>query len=173
MDEHPSEFLGIELGPMDTKRRDRLALFAFLIVTLAAGAIASLFTEPGVSEWYPSLAQPVFSPPAWIFAPVWTALYLLMGYAAWRVWRVSGLRNIAMALYALQLALNFIWPVIFFGQHKIEAAFIEILILLAAILMTTIAFWRRERLAGLLLLPYLGWVGFAAALNEAVWRLNG
>ncbi len=173
MEEHPSRFLGIELGPMDTRRRDRLVLFAFLIVTLGVGAAASLFTEPNVSGWYQTLLRPAFDPPGWLFAPVWTALYLLMAYAAWRVWRASGWHSGALALYAIQLVLTFAWVPIFFALHRVDWALIEILFLLAAVLATTIAFFRRERLAGLLFLPHLGWTGFAAVLNAAVWQLNG
>lgn len=173
MDELPSNFFGFELGPMDSRRRDKLVLFVFLIVTLAVGALASLFTEPGVSVWYQTLSRPDFGPPNWLFAPIWTALYLLMAYAAWRVWCVSGLHNTAMALYAIQLALNFAWVPIFFALHWIETAFFEILILFAFVAAAAIAFWRRQPMAGLLLVPYLCWVGFAAALNGAIWKLNG
>jgi tryptophan-rich sensory protein len=108
-----------------------------------------------------------------VFPPVWTTLYALMAVSAWRVWRLSGFHNAAMALYAIQLALNFAWSFIFFGAHRIELALVEILLLLVFILVTTIAFFRRETVACLLFLPYLGWVAFAAYLNYAIWRLNG
>jgi benzodiazapine receptor len=160
-------------GEIDAARRNKLVLFAFLLATLAVGALSSVFTEPGVSGWYTTIARPSFNPPNWIFAPVWTALYALMAVAAWRVWRVSGLRTTAMALYAIQLALNFVWSFLFFSLHRIDLALGEIVLLLAFILATAIAFFRRDTIAGLMFLPYLAWVGFAAVLTYSIWLLNG
>ncbi|HEX3810338.1 MAG TPA: TspO/MBR family protein [Rhizomicrobium sp.] len=162
----------LDLGPMDNERRNKLVLFAFLLVTLAVGALSSIFTEPNVSGWYTTIARPSFDPPNWIFAPVWTALYALMAVAAWRVWRVNGWRSGAMALYAIQLALNFAWSFIFFSLHRIDLALGEIAVLLLAIAATTIIFFRRDAIAGLLFLPYLGWVAFAAFLNYSIWVLS-
>ena len=181
----------------DPKRAARRPLLVFLLATLAVGAAASLFTEPSIPTWYAGLARPQFAPPNWVFAPVWTALYMLMAVAAWRVWRLGpasparealagevvvagprasvdrwGLMNIEMGAYAVQLAFNFAWSVIFFAMHQIGLALADLGLLLLAILVTTILFWRRDHLAGLLFLPYLLWTGFAAALNEAFWALN-
>ena len=156
----------------DPKRRARRPMLLFILIALAVGALGSVFTEPNIATWYVGLAHPGFAPPNWIFAPVWTALYILMAVAAWRVWRVTGLRSPAMIVYAAQLVLNLGWSAVFFGLHQIGPALIEIGILELAILATTILFWRADRIAGLLMLPYLAWVGFAAALNYAFLTLN-
>ena len=173
MKEHRSEYFGLELGTMDDKRRDKLALLGFLLVTLAVGAAGSVFTQPNVDGWYATIARPDFNPPNWVFAPVWTALYALMAVAAWRVWRAGGFKTVAMALYFIQLALNFAWSFIFFSVHRIDLALDEIAVLLVFILATTAAFFRRDAIAGLLFLPYLAWTLFAAYLNYAIWLLNG
>ena len=156
----------------DPKRVARRPLLFFLLITLAVGAAASVFTEPNIPTWYAGLARPSFAPPNWVFAPVWTTLYVLMAVAAWRVWRVTGSRSLEMGAYAVQLIFNFAWSAIFFAAHQIGFALAEICILLALILATTILFWRRDRLAGWLFLPYLAWTSFAAALNYAFWSLN-
>lgn len=156
----------------DPKRAQRRPLLVFLIVTLAVGAAASIFTQPNIDPWYAGLIRPGFTPPNWLFAPVWTALYVLMAVAAWRVWRRSGTKSPEIMVYIVQLFLNFCWSVIFFAAHQIGLAFAEICLLLVAILAATVLFWRRDRLAGLLFLPYLGWTSFAAVLNHAFWALN-
>lgn len=156
----------------DPKRAQRRPLLIFLIVSLAVGAGASIFTQPNIDPWYGGLIRPGFTPPDWLFAPVWTALYILMAVAAWRVWRLRGTRSLEILVYAVQLALNFVWSAIFFSAHQIGFAFAEICLLLICILATTVLFWRRDWIAGLLFLPYLGWAGFAAVLNHAFWALN-
>ena len=156
----------------DPKRAARRPLLTFLIVTLAVGAAASLFTEPNIPTWYAGLARPSYAPPHWLLAPVWTALYGLMAVAAWLVWRVAGTRSIEIGLYGSQLIFNFVWSAIFFGGHQIGLALADIGFLFLLILATTILFWRRDRIAGLLFLPYLAWTGFAAVLNAAFWTLN-
>jgi tryptophan-rich sensory protein len=156
----------------DPKRATRRPLLFFLLVTLAVGASASVFTEPNITSWYAGLTHPSFAPPNWVFAPVWTTLYVLMAVAAWRVWRITGTRSLEIGAYAVQLIFNFAWSAIFFAAHRIGLAFIEICVLLVLILVTTILFWRRDQVAGLLLLPYLAWTGFAAVLNDAFWALN-
>jgi len=140
---------------------------------LAAGALGSLFTRESVETWYPTLRKPAWTPPAWLFGPVWTALYAAMGVAAGRVWtRAEGSRR-ALALFAVQLALNAGWSWVFFGLRRPGLAFAEIVALILMALATALAFRRHSRLAFALLLPYLAWLIFAAALNFAIWRLNG
>jgi translocator protein len=156
----------------DPKRAQRRPLSFFLIATLGVGALASLFTAPQIPTWYAGLNRPAIAPPDWVFAPVWTALYILMAVAAWRVWRKTGTRSLEMIAFAVQLALNFAWCVIFFGLHAIGAAGIEIAILDLSVLAALILFFRRDRLAGLLFLPVLAWTLFATLLNHAFWRLN-
>lgn len=157
----------------DPKRAARRPLLYFLLVTLAVGGSASLFTEPSIPTWYAGLVHPAIAPPNWVFAPVWTTLYVLMAIAAWRVWRVTGLKSPALIAYTVQLILNLGWSAVFFGLHQIGAALIEIGILWLAILTTAILFARADRLAGVMLVPYLVWTSFAAALNYAFWTLNG
>jgi translocator protein len=151
------------------KQTAMLALF--VLCSFLPGWLGSQ-SRPG--EWYAALAKPAFNPPSWIFAPVWTALYLMMGIAAWLVWRRAGFRDggPALAVFAVQLILNGLWSWIFFGQHRIGAALVDIVLLWAAILACLALFWRRQPAAGALLLPYLVWVSFAAVLNAALWRLN-
>jgi translocator protein len=148
-------------------------LLAFLIATLVVGAAGTFFTEPAIPTWYAGLAKPDFNPPNWVFAPVWTTLYVLMGVAAWRVWRLTGLNSPELTLWMSQLTLNFFWSAIFFSLHLILLALVEMALLWLLILITMILFWRRDRIAGLLFLPYLAWVSFAFALNFAIWQLNG
>ena len=157
-----------------TRKRDTVGFGIFLALCLAVSAVGGAVTATSVGSWYPSLAKPPFNPPNWIFAPVWTALYFMMALAGWRVWRREGLRRArwALSLYALQLALNLAWSILFFGLRLIGVALLEIVVLLLAILATTVVFWQRDRAAGLLFIPYAGWVGFAAVLNAALWQLN-
>ena len=156
----------------DPKRANRRPLLFFVLVTSAVGTSASVFTEPNIAGWYAGLIHPSFAPPNWLFAPVWTTLYVLMAVAAWRVWRIAGTRSIETGAYVLQLIFNFAWSAIFFSAHQIGLALIELCVLLALILATTILFWRRDPLAGWLFLPYLAWTSFATALNYAFWSLN-
>ena len=162
-------FLDSGDDPEGAKRRP---LYLFIIVTLGVGAVASLFTSPAIPTWYASLNRPSFTPPNWIFAPVWTTLYILMAVAAWRVWKKTGLRSVEMAGFAVQLALNLFWSILFFGLHRIGAALIEIVVLDLAILATLVLFFRRDRLAGLLLAPYLAWTLFATVLTQTFGQLN-
>jgi len=141
---------------------------------LAVGALGGWVTADSVKTWYTTINKPSFTPPNWVFGPVWTVLYVLMGVAAWRVWckaRPDQLR-VPLALFAVQLALNLAWSVVFFGAHRIGGAVVVIVGLEAAILATMVAFRRIDGLAALLLVPYALWVVFAAALNIAVWQLN-
>jgi tryptophan-rich sensory protein len=148
-----------------------LMLVLFLALSLSAGLFGSQFKP---EEWYEQLAKPSWTPPNWLFAPVWTALYLAMGVAAWLVWRRAGLKKawLAFFFFVLQLILNAVWSWLFFGLHRPGLAFGEIVFLWAAILITLVLFWRHRSLSGVLFLPYLAWVSFAAVLNFSLWRLN-
>jgi tryptophan-rich sensory protein len=149
-----------------------LGLVASIGICFAAAGIGSQFTEASVGTWYATLTKPSWTPPGWVFGPVWSLLYLAMGVSAWLVWRTREDVRGPLMLFALQLAVNASWSGLFFGLRSPGAAFAEILLLWLAILATLAVFWRRSLLAGLLLLPYLLWVSFAAALNFSIWRLN-
>lgn len=141
-------------------------------VFLAAGAGQWLAGEPG--QWYRLLRKPFFTPPGWLFGPVWTVLYVCMGVAAWLVWRRDARRGrgVALAAFSVQLALNAAWPALFFGLRSPAIAFADIVALWLAVVWTTWTFFRASRPAGWLMVPYLGWLSFAVALNLAIWRLN-
>ena len=158
---------------VESRRRDILGLGVWLVVAYAAsvvGAIASV----NAGDFYGQLQQPPWAPPAALFGPVWTALYTMMGVAAWFVWRAGGFaaNRIALGLFFAQLGLNALWSWLFFTWHRGGLAFAEILVLWAFILATLIAFWRVRPVAGMLLAPYLVWVTFAALLNFTLWRQN-
>lgn len=154
--------------------RDVSALGAFLLICFAIAAAGGAVTATSVGDWYQSLAKPGFTPPDWLFAPVWTVLYVLMAVAAWRVWRASGFSAARGALLAfvVQLALNLGWSVLFFGMNAIGAALAEMVALLTAIVVTLVLFIRIDRLAGILILPYALWVGYALLLNASIWLMN-
>ncbi len=154
--------------------RKILALVFFVGLCLLVGALGGWVTATSVSDWYPTLNKPSFNPPNWLFGPVWTALYVLMGIAAWRVWSTAWADRARgpLALFALQLALNLGWSVVFFGLRAPGPAVVVIVALEAAILATILAFRRIDGLAAALLVPYALWVAFATVLNVAVWRLN-
>ena len=145
-------------------------------VSLGAGVIGSLFTTPAVqSNWYLELVKPALNPPAWVFGPVWTTLFALMGIAAFLVWKKELDRRdvkIALGLFLGQLVLNTLWSIIFFGLHSPGGALIEIVFLWLAILATIIAFYKISKPAAWLLVPYILWVSFASYLNYAIWALN-
>jgi benzodiazapine receptor len=154
--------------------RPLIGLAVLLGLTLAVSMIGGAVTATSVGTWYQDLAKPAFNPPDWIFAPVWTTLFLLMSVAAWRVWRLGGVkvRSRELAGFAFQLAFNLGWSVLFFGFRMPGLALIEMAVLFAAIVWTAWAFWRCDRWAGVLLLPYAAWVAFALLLNGAIWHLN-
>ena len=131
--------------------------------------IPAALWPPG--DWYAALSKPSWTPPPWVFGPVWTTLYAAMGVAAWRVWRRDGW-SVGVGLFLAQLAVNAAWSPVFFGWQQLGAALAVILVLAALIALTVRAFWRSDRLAGALLVPYLAWASFAACLNAALWRLN-
>ena len=151
-----------------------ITLLGWLALCFAVAGISGSFTAHEVPGWYRTLIRPSFAPPDWVFGPVWTLLYALMAVAAWRISiaPASSTRNAALALFILQLALNFAWSLIFFRQHAIGAAFAEVLVLWAFIGGTTLIFSRLSPLAAWLMVPYWAWVSFASVLNWAFWRLN-
>ena len=151
-----------------------IGLLAWLVVCLAAAAAGALLTATSLGGWYETLRKPAWTPPDWIFGPVWSALYLMMGLAAWLVWRgsdASATRR-ALALFGIQLGLNVAWSGCFFALRSPGLALAELLVLLAAIAATTAAFGRISRLAAALMVPYLAWSIFAAGLNFSIWMLN-
>lgn len=160
--------------PTLTRSRQVIGLVVAIIVCFAAAGLGGLVTTPKIPNWYADLAKPTWTPPGWIFGPVWTLLYLMMAIAAWLVWRHQGFTRAKapLSLFAIQLALNSLWSVLFFGLQNPGLAVIDIVLLLAAILATLIVFWKHSRWAGALLAPYLVWVSFATALNVAIWRMN-
>lgn len=152
----------------------KMHLLLFIGVSLAAGLVGSMASEDALREWYPTLTKPPFTPPSWVFSVVWTLLYILMGIAAWWVWKIRGWKEgrLPLALFFAQLALNVAWPTVFFAMRAPGAAFGLILVLLLAVAVTTVAFFRVSRVAGGLFVPYLAWVAFATLLNYEFWRLN-
>jgi benzodiazapine receptor len=139
---------------------------------MAAGGIGSIVTVPAIDSWYARLAKPSWTPPGYLFGPVWTALYLAMAVAAWLVARKAGLASPPIRWFVIQLVLNAAWSWLFFGLKRPVIAFVDIVLLWSAILATLIAFRPWSLTASLLLAPYLAWVSFAAALNLAIWRMN-
>jgi tryptophan-rich sensory protein len=154
--------------------RSGLALAACLAASFSTAAIGVVLSGTGVREWYPTLAKPSWTPPGWLFGPVWSLLYVMMGVATWRVWRRDGVREarLALGVDAIQLVLNGAWSGIFFGLRQPVLAFGEILALWMLIGVTTRLFWARDRLAGILMIPYLAGVSFATALNGAIAWMN-
>jgi tryptophan-rich sensory protein len=151
------------------------ALVLSLALPLAVAGIGGAVTVRALDDWYPRLRKPSWNPPNRVFGPVWTVLYVLMGLALWRVWQGGLARpgaDLAVWLFLLQLALNLGWSAVFFGLRRPGAALVVIGLLWAVIAATAVAFYRLDPPAGWLMLPYLAWVSFAAALNAAVWWLN-
>lgn len=157
-------------------RRSVLGLLAWLVLVFTAAWIGSSATMPEIKGWYTTIQKPSFNPPDWIFGPVWTVLFALMGISAWLVWRPAGFRDgaaLPLGVFFVQLALNTLWSILFFRQHNIGGALVDIGLLWGAIAVMIGLFLRRHRVAGLLQLPYLAWVSFASVLNYEIWRLNG
>lgn len=151
------------------------ALIVSLLITLGIGAVAGLFTEPEIKTWYIYLHKPTFNPPNWIFAPVWTSLYILIGISAWMIWKqrnsMPGYTS-AKNIYFVQLFFNFLWSIVFFGTHQIFGAIIIIALLWVCIIINMGKFARLNKTAAWLLLPYLLWVSFAGVLNVSIYLLN-
>lgn len=145
------------------------------VLCLIAGAFGSIFTYPAIPTWYAALNKPFFSPPNWIFAPVWTILYIMMGVSAYLIWkkRNEGIEAVkGLFVFAGQLFLNGMWSVVFFGYKDLFFGLLVIVLLWTLILMCMIQFNKLSRNAALLLVPYIVWVSFAALLNTAIWLMN-
>jgi len=155
--------------------RRAVGLVVAVLLPLGVGVLGSLVTVGAVRDWYPTLVRPSFAPPSWVFGPVWTALYMMMGVASWLVWRRGLARpevRSALTIYAVQLAFNLAWSWLFFGLRQPLLALIEIVVLLVLIGWCTLRFAAVSPAAAALLVPYLAWVAFASALNGAFWWLN-
>ena len=159
---------------MNKNTKQFIALFLFIFLPLLVGYLSAQLSGVSFSGTYSQLNKPVFSPPAWIFAPVWTILYILMGISAYLVWKERERMKIRnqMAFFFIQLVLNFFWSIIFFGMGNYLWALIEIVVLLVAVTIMIITFFKVSKTAAYLLLPYLFWVGFATILNFTVWLIN-
>jgi tryptophan-rich sensory protein len=151
-----------------------IGLLVIMLVCLAAGGIGAFATTPEIAGWYKTIKKPSWNPPDYVFGPVWTTLYIMMAIAAWLVWKPGGFKaaTVPLTLFAVQLLLNTAWSFIFFGQHQIGWALVDIVLLWVAIVATTISFFSHSTLASWLMIPYLLWVSFATALNFTIWRLN-
>lgn len=146
-----------------------LAAFAIFFVAVFLTAAFGASFAPG--PWYASLIKPAWNPPSWLFGPVWTLLYLANAIAAWRVWR-RGNSDVAIVVWFLHLVPNALWSYFFFGLHRLDWALVDIILLNLAIIAVTALFYRRDKIAGLLMLPYLAWVAFAGFLNWTLFSLN-
>lgn len=151
-----------------------ISLLIILALTFAAGGIGSYFTFPSIPTWYADLVKGPLNPPNWVFGPVWTTLYVLMSIAAWRIWKKREIKGgkRAFALYVAHLFLNAYWSIAFFTLHDLPQAFAVLLVLWISILAMVIWFFKIDRAAGILMLPYLAWVTFAGYLNYTVMVLN-
>jgi benzodiazapine receptor len=155
-------------------KRQAVGLVVLIAICFAASGVGGAVTYPRIENWYATLAKPTWNPPNWVFGPVWSALYFCMAVAAWLVWRQGGFSGatLPLALFGVQLGLNVLWSCLFFGLQNPGLAFVEVLLLWAAIAATMVTFWQRSVVAGILFVPYLAWVTFASVLNFTIWRLN-
>jgi translocator protein len=161
--------------PAMSRRVRWLGLLVFLALAYAASAIGALSQGDDVGARYLALDRPPWAPPSWLFGPVWTVLYAFIGVAAWRVWRAAGAvraATAALGLWAAQLAVNAVWPGVFFGAEAFGPALAVIVVLDALVIATIVAFHRHDRAAAALLVPYLVWILYASALNAALWAAN-
>ena len=160
-----------EIMITSSKMQSLLMLLGFVCICFLAAAMGAIF-RPGA--WYEQLAKPSWRPPNWVFAPVWTLIYLTIAVSGWLVWRKAGLSEGArpLAIYLVQLMLNAAWTPLFFGLHRPDLAFLDISLLWLSIIATIVVFYPLSPTAAFLLLPYLLWVTFAATLNFSIWRLN-
>lgn len=161
--------------PQQPNHRTRVfALIAFMVLCLIISASGGAVTATSVNDWYAGLNKPFFNPPNWLFAPVWTVIYFMIAFSGWRVWLTNGFAKtkLAFGIYGAQLTLNLAWSFLFFGAQSPLLGLIDIIALLVLIVINTIIFFRLDRLAGILLLPYVAWIGYATLLNAAIWTLN-
>lgn len=156
------------------KMKPVIKLILSILFTLGIGTLGGLFTAPEIGGWYATLQKPSFQPPNWLFGPVWSLLYTLMGISLYMVWKQpsSDRRNKALTIFIIQFVLNFSWSIIFFNQHQVGWALVEIVVMWVCILLTIIRFYQIKPAAAWLLVPYILWVSFATALNAAIWKLN-
>ncbi|MEO7394038.1 MAG: TspO/MBR family protein [Chitinophagaceae bacterium] len=150
-------------------------LIISIAIPVGVGVLSGLFTTPEISGWYQTIVKPAWNPPNWIFGPVWTTLYLMMGIALYLIWKSDNdpiAKKTAITLFTLQLVFNFLWSFIFFNQHQIGWSLIEIIVLWIFILLTILAFAQVNKIAAWLLVPYISWVSFATILNYTIWKLN-
>ncbi|QEM08704.1 TspO/MBR family protein [Mucilaginibacter rubeus] len=160
---------------VSTKRFQLLPYLISLLIVLAIGFAASLVTRPEIAGWYSMLKKPPFNPPSWLFAPVWTVIYIMIATSAYLVWKQRSRKPayiIARSVYFIQLILNFSWSIIFFGMHQIAGAMIVIILLWISIIVNINWFNKLSRTAAWLLVPYLLWVTFASVLNVSIYFLN-
>jgi translocator protein len=173
----------LKTQPPVSYKRDSLRLGISIATPLIAGVIGSIFTSESVSTWYQTIEKPSFSPPDWLFGPVWTTLYVMMGISLFLVWRATistttitkdrrSRKISAFIAFGFQLILNVLWSFIFFGLRSPQLAFAEIVILLISIMVTIVIFSKISKLAAVLMIPYAGWVTFASLLNLQIWLLN-
>jgi benzodiazapine receptor len=148
--------------------RDWKSLIIFLALTAIVAALGSMWMP---DAWYDALRKPSFNPPGWLFAPVWTVLYVLIAIAGWRVYRIAGWSR-PIQLWLVQLILNGLWTPLFFGAHRIDLALVDIVLLVLLVIATIAAFWRIDRIAAYLMIPYLAWISFATLLTASIWQLN-
>jgi translocator protein len=152
-----------------------LKLIIAIAIPLLVGGVSGFFTTESVNGWFTTINKPSFNPPNWIFAPVWTTLYILMGIAFYLVWKSTGneaVKRTAIIFYCIQLVLNFLWSFIFFKLHQPGWAIVDIVLMWIMILLTILWFGKISSAAAWLLVPYICWVSFASVLNYAIWRLN-
>lgn len=157
------------------KLKTALQIVAFIVAAEVIGVAGSIFTFSAIPTWYTALIKPSFNPPNWIFGPVWTILYATLGISAYLIWRRGWIKKevkIALAIFALQFIVNLKWTFVFFGLHSPLLGLIAIVVLWILILLTIFKFYQLSKVAGLILVPYLLWVTFAAILNFYIWRLN-
>lgn len=146
-----------------------------MVIVFIAGATGSIFTASSVSTWFPTLVKPSFNPPSWLFGPVWTILYFMIGISLFLVWNSKANKNLkkkAYWVFGVQLVLNAMWSIVFFGMKNPGMAFVVIVLLLISIILNIIWFYKIRKSAGYILVPYLLWVSFASVLNFAIWGLN-
>ncbi len=170
----PFKYGALQLRMVVSQTKNIAGLAAFLAICFAVSGIGGVITASSVGTWYQTLTKPSFNPPDWLFAPVWTVLFVLMAIAGWRVWRKVGVNGarLAFTAYGLQLTLNLMWSGLFFGLQLVGWALVEMIVFFIAIIATGWLFRPLDKTAALLFVPYGLWVAFALALNTAIWVLN-